>query len=144
MDYVSIMHRAMAIAFLASFVVGEACSSPDTACTCAVVNNTDRRTLACGDSVCVGGNVFNCTAQDQSVKRGACTSAPAAPTPDSGSNSAPPSTPPDHSCDDLAAFCSSSCSTSASVSADCQSTAAAGDPAACAAWTLANGALCHP
>jgi hypothetical protein len=34
------------------------------------------------------------------------------------------------------------CTAPADVAADCQATASAGDPQACAEWPLAEGALC--
>jgi hypothetical protein len=130
------------LACLASPAAPFACSASQDNCTCLVENNGQRRTLACDEIACVGGITIACRGQGQSEQRGACTDAPPAPPastdPDSGA-SAPP---PDPSCDDLRTFCSVSCATPASESADCQSTASAGDPAACAQWQAANGVLC--
>jgi len=135
---------ALALVTFAGMAMACSSSSNDD-CTCVVEQNGERRTLACGQTSCVGGVVITCAEQDKSAQRGACTPTPGTSeppgdgTPDAGNGA-----PPDRSCDDLRTFCTTSCSNPASVSADCQTTASAGDPQACAAWQLTSGLLCMP
>jgi hypothetical protein len=131
-----------ALAVVSVAVVGCTSSSSDD-CTCVVELNGDRRTLACGQTACVGAAVVICAEQDKSDLRGPCTQPPPPEPPGSGSPDAGTG-PPDTSCDDLSTFCATSCSRPASVSADCQTTASAGDPPSCAAWQTTNGLLCMP
>ena len=134
--------RAALIAFALSASIAIAgCTSASPDCTCAVERNGERATLACGQTACVGGVTLSCRAKDAVDQAGACTSPPPQNDPDAGGGVEPP---PDRSCDDLASFCGSSCTRPATIAADCQSTASAGDPQACASWQTANGALCKP
>ncbi|WP_394850000.1 hypothetical protein LZC95_21395 [Pendulispora brunnea] len=121
-----------------------ACSSSNTDCTCAAEYNGQRRTLACGETACVGGVTIACGEKSQIVQGGACTVTsppPESPGFDAGGN---PNPTPDRSCDDLRTYCSTSCSSPASVAADCLATASAGDPPSCATWPLTNGVVCRP
>jgi hypothetical protein len=136
--------RARWLGFAIWFLGPAACSSPDTDCTCAVENNGQRRTIVCGESACVGGTTLTCTDRNQSVKRSACVAPAAGRGFDAGATTPGQNPTPDHSCDDLLTFCNTNCGSPASVSADCLTTASSGDPAACAAWQLSNGVLCHP
>ncbi|WP_394828076.1 hypothetical protein [Pendulispora albinea] len=121
-----------------------ACTSSNTDCTCTAEYAGQRRTLACGETACVGGTTVTCGDKDQLALGGACTVTappPEGPGFDAGGN---PTPPPDRSCDDLRTYCSTSCTNPASVSADCQATASAGNPESCATWTLTNGVVCRP
>src|SRR5436190_4159793 len=137
--------RAASLVLAASLVASMACSSSSNdTCTCLVEQNSERRTLVCGEASCVGGTIVTCTDQNKIAQRGSCvetpgSSEPPTPSPDSGNG-----TPPDPSCDDLRTFCATNCSNPASLSSDCQTTASNGDPQACAAWQLTNGVLCMP
>jgi hypothetical protein len=130
------------VALFVACLIWIACTSSTSDCTCVVEYNGERRTLACGETACVGGVVTACGDQNKTVQHGACTSEPP-PDVDSGASSSG-APPPDHSCDDLRNFCIASCNNPASVAADCQSTANAGDPQACAAWQSSNAVLCKP
>ena len=136
--------QSATLALVVSYVaILSCCSSPTSDCTCLVDNNGERRTLACGETACVGGTSIACVDKEKVVLQGGCIVVLPPPepegTPDSG---APP--PPDPSCDDLRAFCNSSCNNPASVAADCQSVASAGNPQSCASWQSTNSALCKP
>jgi hypothetical protein len=136
--------RAAALSLFATgILLQSSCSASTSDCTCLVDNNGERRTLACGDTSCIGGTVLACADKEKVVPHGACsaTPAPSDTPPSADSGAAPPSDP---SCPNLAAFCGTSCSSPASVAADCLSVANAADPQACAAWQGANGLLCHP
>ncbi len=138
--------RAASLALVTFLVATMACSSSSNDdCTCVVEQNGERRTLACGQTSCVGGIIITCAEQDKTVQRGACTEMPG-PTepPAAGSSDSGNGAPPDRSCDDLRTYCTTNCSNPPSVSADCQTTASAGDPQACAAWQLTSGLLCTP
>jgi hypothetical protein len=139
---VDVLARRVALALLlvTGWVALACCSSSTTDCTCLVDNNGERRTLACGDTSCVGGTSVACTDKDKIVTQGAC--AAPAPTGTSTTPDAAPPPPPDTSCSDLAAFCNASCTSPASVASDCQSVASAGDPQACSSWQASNGPLC--
>ncbi len=120
-----------------------ACSSSRTECTCEVEFSGERRTVACGERACVGGTSVVCADQNVSVQRGTCTAPPAS----SGGDMTPggPTNPGiDPSCGDLSTFCETSCGTPASVSSDCEATASAGDPAACAEWPPRERRALHP
>jgi hypothetical protein len=77
------------------------------------------------------------------VPGGACIGAP--PGAETGNPEPPPaaSGEPDESCSNLATLCATTCTAPDNVAADCQATAAFGDQSACAAWPLAEGALCQ-
>jgi hypothetical protein len=120
-------------------------SSHHTDCTCLVDINGARRTLVCGETACVGGVTASCIDEDSSVERGACTPALAAsPEVDAGVAEEQPDAGPDRSCDDLLTYCNTNCSGPASAATDCLTSASTGDAAACAAWPLERGLLCHP
>jgi hypothetical protein len=134
-----VVRAALLAGCLTSFAF--ACTSSTSDCTCVVEYNGERRTLACGETACIGGVVTACGDQNKTVQHGSCSEPP--PNVDAG---VPPEAepPPDHSCDDLRTFCNTSCNNPVSVAADCQATASNGDPQACAAWQSANGVLCKP
>jgi hypothetical protein len=129
-------------ALLAACLTALTCTSSTSDCTCVVEYNGERRTLACGETACVGGVVTACGDQNKAVQHGACSEP--SPNLDAGAPGSDAEAPPDHSCDDLRTFCSASCNSPASVAADCQATATSGDPQTCAAWQSSNGVVCRP
>jgi hypothetical protein len=136
---VSLALRTFVLVALAASAALPCCTASTTDCTCLVDNNGERRTIACGDTTCVGGTSIACTDKDKIVSQGACTPPPS---PTATQTSPDADAPPDPSCGNLQSFCNSSCTNPPSVSSDCQSVANAGDPQACASWQGANGLLC--
>src|SRR5206468_10326511 len=88
-------------AVVASFGLAIACRASTTDCNCPVEQNGERRTLACGETACVGGVTVACGSDQAVVSRGACTEQQTPPPPPAGGDAGDtPPPPPDTSCDD--------------------------------------------
>lgn len=137
-------HVVMLVASASLVALAIACKGSTTDCNCPVEQNGERRTLACGETACVGGVTVACGGDQTVATRGACTEQQTPPPPPAGGDAGGTPPPPDTSCDDLRAFCTSSCNAPAGAASDCLSTASAGDPTACKNWQSANSVLCRP